>query len=644
MKVLLVLGLLLSATASRGFAQETPANTPPPRASIAATEWTAIQKECAAPKAPSDKKAPANGAVAKLSCLQRLTPLFDKSHQLDLDMADLADSQVKEIVDGCGFATATLDTKVFGKNLACAVDRMRKALDDLHAAQALAETVHRMQALSRPLKSGSGTASVAEVQDNSSIDALFQIQSTPKATAVAPETIQPQVEVGTKIIPGAQNTPAPAPPPVAAGQQVGGSAYTTPSTCLVTEKGPANGASIDHPELIGVTRSLLAPKEASDQFGYRLGKRYIIYQVSITDFSKDYQYVVHDITVNLKDVLIKQGSWQLYTDPSDKNETAGLASSRRLDLLRGIPEKGQDLDPRNLTFHILTGVGSVAGGVSGLTAFSDVMGSAVSVFNGAFLQAFVGISPDHTGTQLNRLSDEAFSSNSLVDKLHTKDFAIFIPQALVLKSKNQGRFWSKTRDLLDEIPLDLVDVCVDGSLVTEVSITPPPTFSVTDSSISAAAVVSIQDSASDAVVYYTDDGNTPTSNSNKYDKTKGITFAAADVDKTKVIQAIAISPNKQQSTVAVQQYNLKRMPWIVVTPGAASTDPAKVAITPAVAADTIYYTTNGDDPTTTVTATNLKYDSTKPPTLTASAVVKAIETGTGSPAKPLIATNSYKAK
>ncbi len=60
-------------------------------------------------------------------------------------------------------------------------------------------------------------------------------------------------------------------------------------------------------------------------------------------------------------------------------------------MLRGVPEKGQDYDPRNMTLHILQGVGAVGAGISGLTPFSDVMGPAMANFNGAFLQAFTGI-------------------------------------------------------------------------------------------------------------------------------------------------------------------------------------------------------------------------------------------------------------
>jgi hypothetical protein len=471
---------------------------------------------------------------------------------------------------------------------------------------------------------------------------------------------QRTVEVAPKIT-AVQPNPAPS-----AGQQVGGSQYTTLSTCITKTSDPADGSAINNSRLIGVRRELLAPKEASDVYGHRLGKRYIVYQVSVTDLSKDYQYVVHDITVNLKDVMASEGSKRCQElsgdqgdqkaacaanlpclEPNNEHDAACLASSRRLELLRGIPEKGQDYDPRNLSLHILTGLGSVAGGVSGLTPFSDVMGSAVSVFSGAFLQAFVGIFPDHTGTQLNRLSDEAFASNSLVDKLHTKDFAIFIPQALVLEAADQKTFWSDPRALLDTVPLDLVDVCVDGSLVTEVSITPTPAFSPAGPGAAPGQTVTIQDSASDATIYYTDvDGTTPSATSE--DKYTGPIALPTTLGVTKTIQAIAISPNKAQSNIVSQTYTIQKMPLITFNAATAGTNAnTTLTIKPADPADAelMYYTytTNG---TTPPDPTSSSTNYTAPIPLPSSMTVKAIEvpTGTTGSTKPPVATYTYTAK
>jgi hypothetical protein len=219
---------------------------------------------------------------------------------------------------------------------------------------------------------------------------------------------------------------------------------------------------------------------------------------------------------------------------------------------RGVTEKGQDLDPRNLTLHVLQGIGSVAGGVSGLTDFSDTMGSAVAVFNGAFLQAFVGIAPDHTATQLNRLSDTAFSSNSVVDKLHAKVFAIFIPVSFFLNKNEQNRFWKDPKRFLASNPFDQVDVCVDGALITEVAATPNPTLSpapASDGTAVSAASVTITDSATDSVIYYTTDGSDPGSS-----PTRQKYSIAIPITDTVTIRALAESPNHSTSQIVTGKY------------------------------------------------------------------------------------------
>jgi hypothetical protein len=256
--------------------------------------------------------------------------------------------------------------------------------------------------------------------------------------------------------------PAPAPTPAPGSQPayVGASASGTPSTC-----GPGTG--LNNP-LIRVHRVLMAPKNASDDFGYRLGRRFFVYQVTISNDSTDHQFLIHDVSVDLSTLFSAQPGTYLYA-----------ASSQDLSLLRGIPEKGQDLDKRNLTLHVLQGIGSVAGGISGLTPFSDVMGSSVAVFNGPFLQAYVGLAPDHTSTQLNRLSDSAYITNTLVDKQRAKTIAIFIPEATLLSKDQQKEYWKEPHAFLEEVlNLDQADVCVDGAFITTVA-TPPTLTSAT---------------------------------------------------------------------------------------------------------------------------------------------------------------------
>ncbi len=575
MKVLLLLAVILSAGLCKAADAQTPAAGSSTNTSIYASDLQTITQKCLAPEA----------SVSVPDCMQQNLNAA-KAMDDSMNAAGLSSADKQQIIETCSFKTLDAGLE---KGLNALIELQKECI-----IKNIPKSTKMHFSLTLP-----GTGS------NNQNPAASQQQST------APSE----------------------------GQEVGSSAYTTRSTCVLDNKTDlANGSAINNINLIGVRRELLAPKEASDIYGHRLGRRYIVYQVSVTDLSKDYQYVVHDITVNLKDVFAIENTPQVCQSLSDDQQKAAciassqcqglsdeklatciansqcqgpkndhnaacLASSRRLELLRGIPEKGQDYDPRNLSLHIMTGLGSVAGGVSGLTAFSDVMGSAVSVFNGAFLQAFVGILPDHTGTQLNRLSDQAFTSNSLVDKLHTKDFAIFIPQALVLRSAHQSQFWSSPRDRLNTIPLDQVDVCVDGSLVTEVSITPDPAISIdagfpvvtnsltTGINIAPGTPISIQDSASDATIYYTDvAGTTPSASSTKY--AGPITYKLTD--GTKIVRAIAISPNKAQSNIVGQTYTIQKMPLITVTAASAAGASPTLTLTAADPTnDTVYYTTDG---------------------------------------------------
>lgn len=255
--------------------------------------------------------------------------------------------------------------------------------------------------------------------------------------------------------------PAPTPPPPGAGSPqpfAGGSLTGTPSTC-----GAGSGFNT---ALIRVHRVVLTPQVASDDFGYRLGRRFVVYQVTIENGSKDMQFMLQDVTVDFSRQF---------------NQTPGTysynASSQDLTLLRGVPEKGEDLDRRNLLLHVLQGIGSVAAGVSGLTSFSDVMGSSVAVFNGPFLQGYTTVAPDHTGTQLNRLSDSAFVANTIVDKQRAKTIAMFIPADEVLSHDQQKDFRNDPYAFigLADQPgmLTQADVCVDGTFIQPVNLAAP---------------------------------------------------------------------------------------------------------------------------------------------------------------------------
>jgi hypothetical protein len=373
------------------------------------------------------------------------------------------------------------------------------------------------------------------------------------------------------------------------GQQLTQSVWGTPDACAIGTAGALAAKGI-----LFVHRALVWPKEASDNFGRRLGKRFVIYQVTITNASTDFQYAVSDIVVDLAPIYNQLNVNAVTTAGYSPTPPAIFqASSQDLEMLRGVAEKGQDYDPRNMTLHIMQGVGSVAAAVSGLTPFSDVFGPAMANYNGAFLQAIGNtIFPDHTTTQLNRLSDMAFSTNNLIGKLQTKKYTVFIPNDLVMYKNDQGDYWGNTRSFLNNYQFDQLNICVDGLLLVQAQATPAPTFSTTEAYVVDGETITLSDSADGAVIYYTTDGNPPSTNSNKYTASIPITAATSPV----TIQAFAVAPNQAPSTTVTSTYTVASksgMPTL-----ACSTDGSKTyTVTPAHQGDTVFISTDGKAPT-----------------------------------------------
>jgi len=191
---------------------------------------------------------------------------------------------------------------------------------------------------------------------------------------------------------------------------------------------------------IVVRRALVDPKEASDSYGRRLGRRFIVFEVTVENKNPSLQYLLHDVSVDLSSV---------YNAPAGTYWYA--FSSQDLIMLRGVPEKGADYDPRNLILHTMQGTGAVSGGVTGLTsaAIQDLYGGVTAAFNGPLLTAFSGIFPDHSANQLNRLSDSVFTTNTVVAKQSAKTFAIFVPEGLFMTHSQQNAYWKEPFSVLN---------------------------------------------------------------------------------------------------------------------------------------------------------------------------------------------------
>jgi sugar lactone lactonase YvrE len=128
------------------------------------------------------------------------------------------------------------------------------------------------------------------------------------------------------------------------------------------------------------------------------------------------------------------------------------------------------------------------------------------------------------------------------------------------------------------------------------TITPPaamPSFSPAAGTYISSQNVTIRDTAPGALIYYTVDGTTPTTASQKY-------TGPIAVGATETMNAIASAANYSQSPVASATYTMTPPTANpVFTPSAGTyTSGLSVSITDSISGATIYYTTDGTAPTT----------------------------------------------
>ena len=123
-----------------------------------------------------------------------------------------------------------------------------------------------------------------------------------------------------------------------------------------------------------------------------------------------------------------------------------------------------------------------------------------------------------------------------------------------------------------------------------------PAFSLAAGSYTGGKTVTLSDTTSDATIYYTTNGTTPTPSSAKYS-------AAISVNQSETIEAIAVASGCSNSAIASAKYTITApAPTFSVAAGTYAAVQSVKLSDPAASA-TIHYTTNG----TTPTASSKKY-------------------------------------
>ncbi len=151
-----------------------------------------------------------------------------------------------------------------------------------------------------------------------------------------------------------------------------------------------------------------------------------------------------------------------------------------------------------------------------------------------------------------------------------------------------------------------------------ISPAPTPTFAPAPGTYTSSQVVSLGDNAPGAMIYYTTDGTTPTTNSAVF----GGPFS---VTPTETVQAVATAPGYVQSGVGIATYSLPPMAATPIFSPAAGTyaNAQTVTISDSTSGATIYYTTDGSAPTTLSSVVG------GPLTVSSTEALKAVATASG---------------
>ena len=291
--------------------------------------------------------------------------------------------------------------------------------------------------------------------------------------------------------------------------------------CFVAANGQATG---DPPKpmvrkYIFTYVSVMDPDVVEDVFGKRISDRFVVIQVTISNKNSNFQFLIHDVSLDLRRVFGKRISYNLDAEqleqcacirecvarshpgtaesepatsarvskckvecgrdcsPEGVPELMFQLSSLELSLIRGVAEKGVAQDRRNKVLRYLEGAGTIAAGLIGFAGFGPKYSDFMALYNGPGLSSYRHIYPDFTMNQMNRLSDSAYKSNTLIPKERSTVIVAFIPQAMFLRPEQRKLFRKDPTGLYPDLASGNTDNTIDfrktealvaGAFVTEV--------------------------------------------------------------------------------------------------------------------------------------------------------------------------------
>ena len=318
---------------------------------------------------------------------------------------------------------------------------------------------------------------------------------------------------------------------------------------------------------------------SSSSQGYQAGSAWYATPVNIAAFTTDFNFQLVNAVADGMTFTI-QGQSPSAIGPSGGGLGYGAAyPGGPVGITNSIAVK---FDLYNNNGEGSDSTGFYTNGVSPTTPAIDMTASGVNPAIGDVMHAHL----TYDGTTLVLLLTDTTTSASF-----TTSTAVNIP-TLVGSSTAYVGFtagvggYSATQNILNW-------TFTSGTSTTPV--TAAPTFTPAAGSYTTAQSVTIADSTTGAVIYYTTNGTTPTTSSAVY------SGAIAVGSGTTTIEALALAPNYSQSTVTTGTYKVTAVTATPsFTPAAGSyTTAQSVTIADSTTGAVIYYTTNGTTPTTT---------------------------------------------